>query len=300
MNKIYTSALISLALQINIASVAQEQIELNVPTFARPLAEKWIAEYSKTEANVKINLVKSSATTNNTISFVTTDVANENPDVVFFSRYAVLPIVNKDSEAEQLLDGKRLNVKKIKNIFFVKDEFDDNDKKESKAERELHIYSGNGRQSVSRSYATHFSHVNADFKGKRISGDDIYLNSALRRDPLGITINVVPNIFDLQSRQVIDGFSIVALDLGRHADEVLDSNNLDNIITLLENETFDEIPIANVGLSYDHNNQILNNFVRWILTEGSQFVHEYGLLQLPSKDLAQQLRRTELRELALK
>ena len=296
MIKIHSIATLFIASQI-VAS-AQEEINLRVSNFARPLAEKWATEYAQ-QTGVKINFVGASTTTPNTISLVTSDAIADDEETVYFGRYAVLPVVNKDSEAEQLLSGKRLNAKKLKNIFFVKDEFDD-DKKESKAERELHIYSGNGKLSVSRSYATHFSHVAADYKGKRISGDDIFLNSALSRDPLGITINTISNIFDLNTRQLRSGLSLVSLDLGRHADEVFDTANLDNIIALLESDNFDEIAIGNAGLAYDHNNTTLNDFVRWILTNGNQYVHEFGLLQLTQKDLATQMRRTELRQLALK
>ncbi len=302
MNNIHNTTALILALQFGIAATAQEEINLRIPTFVRPLAEKLAAEYIQTGANVKINFVSASnQEDNNVISFVTTDETTENnSDAIYFGRYVVLPIVNKDSEAEHLLDGKRLNTKKLKNILFVKDEYAVDDKKESKAERELHIYSGNGRLSVSRFYACHFNHVASDYKGKRISGDDIYLNSALSRDPLGITINTISNIFDLQSRQLRDGLSLVALDLNRHADEIFDSANLDNIIALLENESFDEIPVGNAGLNYDHSNNTLNNFVRWILTEGNQYLHQFGLLQLPQRELTAQLHRTEFKDLALK
>ncbi len=300
-SKIYSIATLIVASQVAIS--AQEQINLQVSNFVRPLAEKWAAEYSQTGANVKINFVSASATNDpNTISLVTSDNISTNDEAVYFGRYAVLPVVNKDSEAEQLLNGKRLNAKKLKNILFVKDEFaDDDNKKESKAERDLHIYSGNGKLSVSRSYAAHFDHVAADYKGKRISGDDSFLNLALRKDPLGITINIISNIFDLETRQLRSELSLVALDLGRHADDIFDSANLDNIIALLENNNFDEIAIGNAGLVYDHNNTTLNNFVSWILTNGNQYVHEFGLLQLPQKDLAAQLHQIGLRgELALK
>ncbi|MBQ9229754.1 MAG: hypothetical protein IJ190_01090 [Prevotella sp.] len=293
---VFTIALL-IALQVSQIAVAQnEKVTLHVQNSVRPLVEKWVAEYSKTNDNVTFQIVAGKAQDNqNSISFVT-EQAN---DAVFFARYAVLPVVNKSSEAEQLLGSKRLNAKKLKSLFFVKDEFED-DTKESKAEKSLHIYTGNSQQSASRAYAASFKQETSNYKGKKISGDDSFLNVALSRDPLGVAINSLSNIFDLQSRQLRNNLALVPLDIDKHGEQVLDEARLDDIILLLEQQQFAEIPVGKLGLQYNCQNSQLNAFVRWILTDGNKYIHEYGLLQLPQKELASQLHRTEQKELAQK
>jgi hypothetical protein len=260
------------------------------------LVEKWVAEYTKINHDAAFRIVTGKATnTEHQISFVT----EQADDAVFVARYAVLPVVTKSSEAAQLLGSKRLNAKKLKSLFFVKDEFDD-DTKESKAEQALHIYTGNSQQSASRAYAQSFKQETSSFKGKKISGDDHFLNTALSRDPLGIAINSLSNIFDLQSRQLRSDLAIVPLDIDKHGEQILDEARLDDIILLLEQQQFAEIPTGKIGLSYNHHDGILNQFVRWILTDGNKYVHEYGLLQLSQKEVTAQLRLTEQQDLAQK
>ena len=293
---VFTIALL-LGLQVSQSAGAQnEQVTLRVQHSVRPLVEKWVAEYTKTNHNTAFQIVSGKATnTEHQISFVT----EQDAEAVFFARYAVLPVVTKSSEAAQLLGSKRLNAKKLKSLFFVKDEFED-DTKESKAEKALHIYTGNSQQSASRAWANNFKQETSNYKGKKISGDDSFLNTALSRDPLGVAINSLSNIFDLQSRQLRSNLTLVPLDIDKHGKQVLDEARLDDIILLLEQQHYAEIPTGKIGLEYDHHDSQLNDFVRWILTDGNKYIHEYGLLQLPQKELTAQLRRTEQQDLAQK
>ena len=293
---VFTIALI-LGLQVSLTAVAQnEKVTLRVQNSVRPLVEKWVSEYQKTNNDLVFQIVAGKAQDNeNSISFVT----EQADDAVFFARYAVLPVVNKSSEAEQLLGSKRLNAKKLKSLFFVKDEFDD-DTKETKAEKALHIYTGNSQQSASRVYAASFKQETSNYKGKKISGDDSFLNVALSRDPLGIAVNSLSNIFDLQSRHLRQNLALVPLDIDKHGKQVLDEARLDDIILLLEQQQFAEIPTGKIGVEYNHHNSSLNAFVRWILTDGNKYIHEYGLLQLTQKELTAQLHRTEQKDLAQK
>lgn len=293
---VFTIALL-LGLQVSLTAEAQNaKITLRVQNSVRPLVEKWTTEYSKTNSDIAFQIVTGKVQdTENSISFVT----EQADDAVFVARYAVLPVVNKDSEADHLLNGKRLNAKKLKSLFFVKDEFDE-DTKESKAEKSLHVYTGNSQQSASRTYASSFKQETSNYKGKKISGDDSFLNVALSRDPLGVALNSLSNIFDLQSRHLRQELTLVPLDIDKHGEQVLDEARLDDIILLLEQQQFAEIPTGKIGISYDHHNSQLNAFARWILTDGNKYVHEYGLLQLPQKELTAQLHRTEQKDLAQK
>lgn len=278
---VFTIALI-LGLQLSLTAVAQNNdlIALRVPHFVRPLVEKWVTEYQKSNINVDFQFVSGkSQDNNNTISFTTDDNA------VAFARFAVLPITTKASKAQQLIGSHRLNAKKLKSLFFEKEDFDEEEDNDN--EQALHIYTGSGQQSVSRFIASYFKQETANYKGKKISGDDSFLNTAISRDPLGITFNPLSNIFDLQSREVRSDLALLPLDINKEGKQVLNDGHLDQIITLLENQTYSEIPVGTIGLSYNHANPVLESFVQWALVNGTQYVHEYGLLQLSKNYLAQ-------------
>lgn len=286
-NNIFKIAILVFAFVFALNINAQnEKVNIKVSKSIKPLAEKLVEEYRKDNTDVVIEFVSvKTQDAENSILFTTGDDAS-----VAFARLAVLPVTTKDSEADKLLREGSLNSKKLKNLFFVKDELDD-EYKESKVEKSIHVYTGNSQQSASRVYASHFSHEVYDFKGKKVSGDDSFLNTAISRDPFGVTINSLSNIYDLNDRHVHDELSLIPLAVDKQSRQVIENGSLDEVITLLENHEIEEIPIANVGLSYDHSNNVVKKFVQWVLANGSKYAHQYGLLQLSQKELAEQAKR---------
>ncbi|MBO7497339.1 MAG: hypothetical protein J6T98_12390 [Salinivirgaceae bacterium] len=275
---IYTIAIV-LGLQGSVQAQNQ-QVTLHVPNSVKPLVEKLVAEYNKTNAEVDFlfKAGKAQAGEKNSLSIVSNAA-----DGVNFARYAVLPVTAKESEAAGLI-GRRLNAKRIKALFFVEDLFEDDEP--TAAEQKIHIYTATGQESVSRFYAEHFDEAVADYRGKKISGDDSYLIVAVSHDPKGVTINSLSNIFDLESRQLKKDIALLPLDLDKQGEQVLADGQLDEILTLLEHARYSEIPVGNAAFAYDHSNALLNDFVQWVLANGTQYLHQYGLLTLPSKDLS--------------
>jgi ABC-type phosphate transport system substrate-binding protein len=281
-------------LQLSLTASAQtEKISLRIPNFARPLVEKWANDYKKNNHNIDFQFTTGKSQDNNTLT-LTTDA-----DGISFARYAVLPVTTKDSEAAHLTASHRLNSKKLRSLFFVKDEWDD-DTKDSKADQQVHVYTGNSTLSASRLYASHLKQESANYKGKKISGDDSFLTTAINRDPLGITVNYLSNIYDLNSRELRPTLALLPLELDKQGRQTFENGRLDNIIDLLEQEQFAEIPIGNIAFEYNHANTAVNDFVRWILTIGVQDLHQYGLLSLPQKELVAQQHRVDQKFLAQK
>lgn len=289
---LYIIALI-LSLGINAHAQEIETISLRVPEFARQLVEKWAHDYEQHHASVNFEFVKGKAQDSNAnVLELTTDA-----EAVSFARYAILPVTIKGSEAARLT-SHRLNAKKLRSLFFVND--DDDEDEESKAEQKIHIYTGNSQLSASRAYASYLNEEVSDYKGRKISGDDSFLTTAICRDPLGVTVNYLSNIFDLESRQPGSSMALLPLDLDKHGRQVLDDANLDEIIRLLEEQRYDVIPVGTVGFMYDHTDSAMNDFVNWVLTAGVCELHRYGMLTLSQKELTAQMQRIASKELAQK
>lgn len=300
---VFTIALF-IGLQLSLTAVAQnnEQVALRVPNFVRPLVEKWVTEYQKTNTNVDFLIVsgKSQDNTSNTISFTTeSGIPDSLKQNVTFARFAALAVTSKGSDAEQLIGSQSLNAKKLKNLFFIKDELDDN-QKETKLEKQLHVITGNNQQSASRLYASRFHQEIANYKGKKIQGDDSYLNIAISRDPLAITVNSLSNVYDISTRKLRQSLVILPLDIDKEGHQIINEGRLDDVISLLEREDYAEIPVGHINMSYDQTNSVLNDFVYWVLTDGVESLHQYGLLSLSKKELAVQLKRVEQLSLAQK
>ena len=274
------------------------------PRFARPLVEKWIEEYAKIEPGVVFQIVKGSANQDNIdLNIVSDNQDNSNQKfshIVYFGETAVLPITARSSEAARLLEGKHLNAKKLKQLFFLNDDFEEEVKK-NKTFETIIIYSGSNASSVAASFAHNFGEESANFRGKRISGDDLFLNTAISKDPLGVTFNALSNIFDLKSRHLKSDLSLVGLDLKKDLENSFsDNGTLDDVLNILENGKPAEITVEKVGIRFNNADDAVNHFLQWVLENGTKYNHEYGLLNLDKKETNAQINKVQSVLTALK
>ena len=257
---------------------------VKAPRFARPLVEKWITEYAKTQPNVEFRIAKAGQNQDDIDLNVVFDNSETNTEttnhIVYFGEFAVLPITASGSEAAKVLEGKHLNSKKLKQLYFLNDDFDEDVKKIKQFEK-LVIYSGSNNTSVATSFAHNFGEESTSFRGKRISGDDLFLNTALAKDPLGVSFNALPNIFDLKSRHLKEDLTIVGLDVKKNLEESLSGKGtLDEIIDALEHGKVQEVTVEKIGVRYKNADEDVNRFLSWVVSTGTKYNHEYGLLNL--------------------
>ena len=260
---------------------------VKAPRFARPLVEKWITEYAKTQPDVEFQIAKGNQSQDNIALNIVFDNQNtereEFSHVVYFGEFAVLPITASGSEAAKVLEGKHLNSKKLKQLYFLNDDFDEDVKKIKQFEK-LVIYSGSNASSVASSFAHNFGEESSNFRGKRISGDDLFLNTALAKDPLGVSFNALPNIFDLKSRHIKENLTIIGIDVKKSLeDSFSDKASLDELILALENGKVSEVAVEKIGVSYNIADDAVNQFLSWVLAQGTKYNHEFGLLNLDNK-----------------
>lgn len=265
------------------------------PRFARPLVEKWIEEYAKTEPGVTFQIAKGQGESD--LSVAIADQQEKTQDLfshwIYIGETAVLPITARSSEAARLLEGKHLNAKKLKQLFFFNDDFDE-DVKKNKTFETIIIYSGSNASSVASSFAHNFGEESSSFRGKRISGDDLFLNTAIAKDPLGVTFNALSNIFDLKSRHLKSDLSLIGLDLKKDLEKSFsDNGTLDEILLLLENGKPAEVAVEKVGISFNNADEAVNRFLQWILENGTKYNHEYGLLNLDNKETNDQIHKVQ-------
>ena len=286
---------IAVLFSINISNIWAEGNSTNAssvryvkaPRFARPLVEKWITEYAKTQPGVEFQIAKGNQNQGNVdlnVVFDNQDTKSEDfSRVIYFGEFAVLPITASGSEAARVLEGKHLNSKKLKQLYFLNDDFDEDVKKIKQFEK-LVIYSGSNATSVASSFAHNFGEEISSFRGKRISGDDLFLNTALSKDPLGVSFNALPNIFDLKSRHIKNDLTIIGIDVKKSLeDSFSDKATLDELILALENGKVQEVAVEKIGIRFNQNDDAVNQFLTWVLAQGTKYNHEFGLLNLDNK-----------------
>lgn len=263
------------------------------PRFARSLVEKWIEEYAKVEPGVRFEIAKGGS---HEADLNVVIAGRENGEggishTIYFAESAVLPITARGSEADEALNGKRLNTKKLKQLYFLNDDLEEDVKKNKTFER-LVVYSGGNATSAAQAFAHNFGEEQTNFRGKRISGDDLFLNTALDKDPLGVSFNLLPNIFDLKSRQLKSDLSLIGIDVKKDLEPTFSNHvTLDQLILVLENGKPQQVATQKVGISYNAADDAIGRFLGWVLSEGTKYNHQYGLLNLDKKETSTEIEK---------
>jgi ABC-type phosphate transport system substrate-binding protein len=284
------------------AENGQEVVYIKSVKFVTPLLKQWGAEYSKAHPGVQIVVAeKESEAKEVDIQLVVSESQKDESFVgQFYSavgRYAVLPIAGTNNVLLDDLQKKRLNAKRLKELFFEKDLLSEDYLPEKEKEKyDVTIYSGNHATSVSNTFAFHFGRELTSLRGKKIAGDDIYLVNAIQKDNRGVSINHLSYIYDTGSRQLKSGIAILPLDVKKEYAEVLEGSDLDQLIRLLENKPIDLIPVEEISFVTPNNvNPTIKDFLRWVLSEGQSYNHQFGFLTLDEKTLTQQKKQLETR-----
>ena len=271
-------------------------IQVKSSRHARPLVEKWASEYEKRGVPVKIEVVTDSSPAGNSDMHVSGAALKQHDteqQVSSIGRYALLPVTSEENSGLNQLRKKRINEKRLEELFFESSEPNGEPSKPDQLFHSLTIYSGNNADSFAGTFASHFDFTTTDLRGKKIAGDDLYLLEAIRRDNSGITFNSLSYLFDVETRLLKDGLALLPLDLKKEQRELFNRPDVDDFIDLLEKERISLIPLGEISVGVDPQNAAVKSFLRWILTEGQEYNREYGFLRADEKVLA-----TQLRELA--
>jgi ABC-type phosphate transport system substrate-binding protein len=260
--------------------------------YTLPLLKKWVDEYNGTNPGVQIEwAAKNSGNVDlRIVANVATEDGNLNEDgkvIIYVGRSALLPVTTKENPLYEQIVRKKFGKKELKRLFFADDPLSEDEPSKDKFKEQLTVYSGSGKTSGATFFASYFGQNSSDFRGKKIQGDDIYLLHAIGKDPTGITFNNLSYIYDLKDRHLKDEIALLPLDVKRDHLEVIKSENLDKTISLLESDKVELVPLLNIGFAYDEQSGV-RQFLKWIITEGQEFNHQFGFLQVDEKTLSYQ------------
>ena len=281
---------------VSVVSVkSQETFSVYGTKLTYSLIEKWISEYTKENPQVHIKLIKNkneSAKVN--ISIIAhkpaKDEINSTQRIVYMAKYALLPVTCKNEILLKNIKKRGLNKEELEKLYFDDSKAEENNEK---SRFPVTVYAQDNQSCSALTFANYFGYKSSDIKGKRIAGDEIFLLTAIKRDTSGITFNTLGNIYDKNTRKLNIDVSLLPLNLGKDAASAF--NNVDDALKLLEADRFETIPVENIGFIYNHNSYNIEivKFLRWVLTNGNKFNHEYGYLNLDKDLLANQLEYLE-------
>lgn len=304
MKTVKTIIYILLLSVITFSVKAQNTISIKSEKLVSPLLSKWVSEYKNNNSDLHIEEATKNKN-NPDIEIITTnkpDSVLQGKEVFYIVQYALLPIVSKDYAYIDNLEKEKFNKKKLKEIFFERDLLSDEDNKPSKLAERFIVYSGNKKESGATVFASHFGYATNDLRGKRIAGDDIFLLNAIQKDTKGVSFNSLSYLYDLSSRQLKNDIKLLPLDIKKEHRATLESATIDDVLTLIENEDIDLIPIQRIGLVVNkvaNANHEVKDFIKWVLTEGQKYNHDYGFLRINKDVLLAQVQQLNNKYLSL-
>lgn len=276
------------------AQESKKVIDLSNARFTESLVNRWIEEYKHVDPQAGINFVTEHSAEHADLTLIAHPLSPENgvkrEDIIYTGRYALLPVTHKENPLLSEVGKKGLSKKEFRKIFFIEDIFEES---ESKEKYDVTVYARDNRASTTITLAHYFGLQPANLKGKKIAGDDIFLISAIKKDTKGVTFNSLNYLFDGESRTLNPEIALLPLAVKSWHKEVLNSENMDQVIELLENTTLDVIPVEHFGFILSDLQKLdkeVLDFVKWVVEKGQAYNHQAGFLNLENKLVAEQIR----------
>ena len=259
--------------------------------FTYPILEKWIGAYKQVHPEVAIHIEPRTTTDPSQFdllieAYETEGQIKQEREYLYLGRYAVLPVANSKSAFAKSYGDKGLNAALIKQIFFH-DIYASKDK-DSEIKASYTVYTRLQKAGAPTTFARYFGYEQHQITGKSIAGADEHLVKALLKDSSGVSYNNLGLLYDLKTRTVLPGLTILPVDAddnGRVSKEEKFYNNLDEALARVENQTLKNIPIEYFHISIrKHNfNPEALNFLQWIIENGQDDLHAFGFLKPEQK-----------------
>jgi phosphate transport system substrate-binding protein len=271
-------------------AVNQKVFIITGARFSYKLVQRWIDDFNKVNPKIQI-IIESRGSTDPAKYDVLAEVYQQDEDVkktreyINVGRYAILPVASASSEFSNIYGKKGLTTELIKQIYFH-NIFADNDAEEV-IRTPYTVFTRLQKAGVPIVFTKYFGFEQKDIKGKAIAGSDDHLLKALLRDSTGISYLPLPLIYDLSSRKLIEGLTVLPVDLdgnGKVNDEEKIYDNLNTVIQKFESSNpkdLKNVPIEYLHLSVDKSKASPEavTFLKWVNENGHNYLNEFGYLK---------------------
>lgn len=258
-------------------------INITGTRFLFPLIERWGAEFSKAHPGVKF--VVKQGVENVDINASAAPLKEKDPakgNYTTVSRFAIVPIVNIKNPGLEKLQKSGFKAKDFESVYFSSNTSKDKFAAFGEQPVAFKVYSRSA--CTSATFSDVLGEKLSDLTnaaGKKIADDNVLLQT-VADDPLGVAYNDLGIVYDLKTRKPKPGIAIVPTDLNGNGVIDADENfygNLDQLIGALEATSASLPPKGDFTLIYKDTRPEVTEFVKWILADGQQYIHEYGFLK---------------------
>jgi phosphate transport system substrate-binding protein len=283
----------------------QGKISLSGAWALYPMAVKWAEEFKKLHPDVKIDISAGGAGKGITdavnglvdIGMVSREIYPEETKKGAYSfamvKDAVVAVVNASNPAINDIRARGLKKAAAENIWISGKCRSWSQALTTSSKAPIHVYTRSDACGAAETWAKYFGKKQEDLLGSGVYGDP-GLALAVKKDPLGIGFNNIGYAYDHNTRNQIQGLTVVPLDLNNNGK--IDAgesfyNTLDEIVAAIAQGKYPSPPARDLYFvtKGKPQNKIVTEFIRWALTDGQKYVKEAGYINLSNEIIKNEL-----------
>ena len=273
-----------------------------------PLMTRWAEEYQKVNPNVQFDISAGGAgkgmtdALSNAVDIgmvsreITTDEEAKGAFWVSVTKDAVFPVISAQNPVFNEIMAQGIS-KDIFTKIFITGEIKTWGEVVGKPEvtDEIHVYTRSDSCGAADAWSKLLGKKQEDLLGVGVSGDPGLLDVVIK-DPLGIGYNNLGYVFNNGTGQPVAGASIVPIDINANGQadpsEVIEAKSV--AVNAIATGVYPSPPARDLNLVTNGKpSGTVQDFIKWILTDGQQYVGEAGYIQLTPEKLQESLQKIQ-------
>lgn len=272
-----------------------------------PMMVKWAEEFRKTHPGVRIDISAGGAGKGIAdalagmvdIGMVSRDIRPEeikpNTTYVPVVKDAVFPTINTNNPVIREVIRRGFKKRVFADLWIIGKPTSWGEISGTTNRNFVQVYTRSDSCGAAETWAQYLGKKQEDLKGVGVYGDP-GLAEAVKRDVLAIGYNNLNYAYDSKTGLPVTGIQIIPIDVNENGkvDPSEDLSTKEKAIKAVMSGSYPAPPARDLYLiTKEQFSEPSRTFVRWILTEGQQFVNEVGYIKISQKQIAASLRKLE-------
>jgi phosphate transport system substrate-binding protein len=266
-----------------------------------PMTVKWAEEFRKTYPDVRIDISAGGAGKGMTdalsgmvdLAMVSREIypaeTEQGAWYLAVTKDAVLPTISSKNPFFGELSIKGLTIEMFREIYLDDKKRNWEEFLELPGQHKINVYTRSDACGAAEMWGKFLGQNQESLLGVGVFGDP-GIADAVKNDEYGIGYNNVIFAYDIKSRKKYDGMEIIPIDL--NGNRLIDPDEdfygtLDSIMAAIQTGRYPSPPARDLYLvsKGKPDNPVVTAFLEWILTEGQQYVHEGGYVNLTDEQI---------------
>ena len=272
-----------------------------------PVTVRWAEEFQKIHPGVKIDISAGGAGKG------MADALSQMVDLGMFSREisepekekgawwialtkdAVLPTINANNPFISQLKSKGIAREELIKIFISGELSSWEELFGEEAKTKINVYTRSDACGAAAMWGQYLGKNQEELKGIGVFGDP-GIADAIKNDINGLGYNNVIYVYDINTRDKYNGMEVVPLDLNGNG--IADDNenfyiSLDSIMIAIKDGIYPSPPARDLYFvsKGKPEKKAVKEFIKWILTDGQNYVKEAGYVRLPEEKIQSELKK---------